>query len=127
MILSRARSRQRGASIVTLLFLAVIVGFFFLIAMRLFPSVNEFLTIRKAVTTIMATNPATAADIRTAFERATEVEYSIKTIKPADLQIETLESGGLRTSFAYNVEVPVFEPMVYILMKYEGSAKSRGH
>jgi hypothetical protein len=127
MISSRPSARQRGASIVSLLILAVIVGFCFLIAARAFPSVNEFLTIRKVVTQIMRNNPSTPADIRAAFERSTEVEYSIKTVGPKDLNIEPLgDTGGFRTSFAYNVEIPIFDPVVFILVKYSGSANSGG-
>ena len=127
MISSRPSARQRGASIVSLLVLAVIVGFCFLLAARAFPSVNEYLTIRKVVTQIMHNNPSTPADIRAAFERSTEVEYSIKTIGPKDLNIETIgDTGALRTSFAYNVEIPIFDPVVFILVKYAGSANSGG-
>jgi len=127
MISSRPSARQRGASIVSLLVLAVIVGFCFLLAARAFPSVNEYLTIRKVVTQIMHNNPSTPADIRAAFERSTEVEYSIKTIGPKDLNIEPIgDTGGFRTSFAYNVEIPVYDPVVFILVKYAGSANSGG-
>jgi hypothetical protein len=127
MIRSRLPARQRGASILTLLVLAFIAGFLVLMGMRVFPSVNEFLTIRKVVTQIMRNNPSTPADIRAAFERSTEVEYSIKTVGPKDLNIEPLgDTGGFRTSFAYNVEIPIFDPVVFILVKYSGSANSGG-
>ena len=127
MIPFRLPARQRGASIVSMLFLAIIVGFLLLMAARVFPSVNEYLTIRKAVSQIMRNNPASPADIRGSFARTSEVEYSIKTIGPKDLDIQPLgDSGGFRTSFAYNVEIPVFEPTVYILVKYAGTASSGG-
>ncbi|MBW8779853.1 MAG: DUF4845 domain-containing protein [Burkholderiales bacterium] len=127
MIPSRRLVHQRGASPLTLLVTAIIVGFLLLMAMRVFPSVNEYLTIRKAVTQIMHSNPGSAADIRKAFERTTEVEYSIKTIGPKDLEIEPIgDTGALRTSFAYNVEIPIFDPVVFILVKYSGSANSGG-
>ena len=104
MISSRPSTRQRGASLVSMLILAIIVGFLFLMAARVFPSVNEYLTIRKAITQIMHSNPGSPADIRKAFERTTEVEYSIKTIGPKDLNIEPIgDTGALPTSFAYNV------------------------
>ena len=126
MILSRLSARQRGASLISLLFLAIVVGFFMLMAARIFPSVNEYLTIRKAVTQIMKNNPASAADIRTSFSRTIEVEYSIKTIDAKDLNIQPIgDTGGFRTSFAYNIEIPIVEP-VYILVKYAGSASSGG-
>ena len=126
MIPSRLSTHQRGASIISMLFLAIIVGFLMLMGARVFPSVNEYLTIRKAVSQIMRSNPAGAGEIRGAFEKATEVEYSIKSIGPKDLEIQPIgDSGNFRTSYAYNVEIPVFEP-VYILVKYSGSATSGG-
>ena len=124
MIQSRRASRQRGASLISLLFLAIVVGFFFMLGMSAFPSVNEYLTIRKAVSRIMRGNPATAESIRSAFDKTAEVEYSIHTIAGKDLKIVQV-GDGFRTSFAYNVEIPVVEP-VYLLMKYSGSASSGG-
>jgi hypothetical protein len=126
MIPSRLPARQRGASIVSMVFLAIIVGFFFLMAARVFPSVNEYLTIRKAISQIMRNNPSGPGDIRGAFEKTSEVEYSIKTINAKDLDIRPIgDTGGFTTSFAYNVEIPIVEP-VYILVKYSGSASSGG-
>jgi len=126
MIQSRRPSRQRGASLFSLLVLAIIVGFLMLMGARVFPSVNEYLTIRKVVTQIMRNGPATPTDVRSAFEKSTEVEYSIHTITGKDLNIQVLgDSGGMRTSFAYDVEIPIVEP-VYLLVKYSGSATSGG-
>ena len=109
----------------SMLFLAIVVGFVMLMGARVFPSVNEYLTIRKAVNSIMRAQPANAADIRAAFDRAGDVEYSIKTISGKDLTIVQQGDSSLRTSFAYNVEIPIVEP-VYVLIKYEGSASSGG-
>jgi hypothetical protein len=125
MIPSRRLSRQRGASLVSMLVLAVIVGFLMLMGARVFPSVNEYLTIRKAVNQIMKSGPTSPADVRSAFEKTSEVEYSIKTITAKDLTIVPVGESGLRTSFAYNVEIPIVEP-VFLLVKYEGSASSGG-
>ena len=123
----RRFSKQRGASLFGMVVIAIVVGFFMLMGARVFPSINEYLTIRKAVTQIMHSNPGSPADIRKAFERTTEVEYSIKTIGPKDLNIEPIgDTGALRTSFAYNVEIPIFDPVVFILVKYSGSANSGG-
>ena len=126
MIQSRRPSHQHGASLISMLILAIIVAFIMLMGARIFPSVNEYLTIRKAVSRIMANNPSSPADVRTAFERTSEVEYSIHTISAKDLQIQMLgDSGNMKTSFAYDVEIPIVEP-VYILIKYSGSASNGG-
>ncbi len=122
----RRLSRQRGASLISLLVLAIIVGFFMLMCARVFPSVNEYLTIRKAVSRIMAGSPGSPTDIRNAFDKTIEVEYSIQTIHGKDLDIRPIgDSGNFRCSFAYNIEVPIVEP-VYLLMKYSGSYISGG-
>ena len=126
MIQSRRLARQRGASLISLLVLAVIVGFFMLMAARAFPSVNEYLTIRKVVSNIMKKDPGSPTEIRAAFDKSAEVEYSIHTIGGKDLNIQPLgDSGSFRTSFAYNVEIPVVEP-VFILVKYSGTSTSGG-
>ena len=126
MIQSRRLSRQRGASLISLLFLAIVVGFVLLVGMRAFPSVNEYLTIRKALSNIMRNNPASPGDIRSSFEKTTEVEYSIHTISGKDLNIQPLgDSGSFRASYAYNVEIPIVEP-VFLLVKYAGSASTPG-
>jgi len=126
MIQSRRLSRQRGASLFSMLILAIIVAFVMLMGARVFPSVNEYLTIRKALSNIMRNNPASPGDIRSSFEKTTEVEYSIHTISGKDLNIQPLgDSGGFRASYAYNVEIPIVEP-VYLLVKYSGTATSGG-
>lgn len=109
-----------------MLILAIIVGFVMLMGARAFPSVNEYLTIRKAVSQIMRNNPASAEAIRSAFEKTIEVEYSIHTITEKDLKITPAGEGGFRTEFAYNVEIPVFDPVVFVLVKYSGAAASGG-
>jgi hypothetical protein len=126
MIPSRRLQRQEGASLLGMLVIAIIVAFIMLMGARIFPSVNEYLTIRKVVSHIMAGSPGSAEDIRSSFNKAAEVEYSIHTIAGKDLIVQPLgDSGSFRTSYAYNVEVPIAEP-VYILIKYAGTASSGG-
>ena len=127
MIQSRRHSRQHGASLISMLVLAVIVAFLMLMGARIFPSINEYLTIRKVVSHIMASNPGSPSDVRSSFDKASEVEYSIKTISGKDLNIQLLgDSGNMRTSYAYNVEIPLYDPTVFILIKYAGSASTGG-
>ena len=124
MIPSRRLSSQRGATIFGMVFLAIIVSFVALIGLRVFPSINEYLTIRKVVGNIMRANPSSPGDIRQAFGKGTEIEYSIKTIGPKDLEIQQV-GDGFRTVYKYNVEVEVVDP-VYLLVKYSGSATTPG-
>jgi hypothetical protein len=124
MIQSRRLASQRGTSVLGMVVIAVVVFFFLYMGMQVFPSVNEYLTIRKTISQIMRSDPTSADVVRGKFERTTEVEYSIKTIGPKDLVIVP-QGDGLRTSYSYNVEIPIVEP-VYLLVKYSGSASSGG-
>lgn len=120
----RARSKrsQSGFTLFGLLIWAVFISFMGLMAMRVWPSLNEYITIQQSVTRIMKTDPrpTSAADIRKAFDHQREVEYSITTLKGADLEIETVKEQ-LRTSFAYDKEIEVLGP-VFLLIKYRGGA-----
>jgi len=107
-----------------LVFVAIIVGFVALMGIRVFPSVNEYLTIRKSINQIMKSGPTSAAEIRTAFAKQKEVEYAISSLDPKDLVI-TQNGSRLTTRFAYQVEVPIVDP-VFLLIKYEGEASSSG-
>ena len=124
MIQSRRLSSQRGATVFGMVFLAIIVAFVMLMGARIFPSVNEYLTIRKVVSNIMRANPSSPADIRSSFGKSTEIEYSIKTIAPKDLDIQPV-GDGFKTTYRYNVEIEIVDP-VFLLVKYSGSATTPG-
>ena len=115
------RSQQRGVTLFGLLFWALLIGFFAYLAIRVFPTVNEYLTIERTIEKIAASAPTTVAEVRTAFDRQKEIEYSISTISGKDLDI-TKDNDKVVISFAYDKEVPIFGP-VYLLIKYEGSAR----
>jgi len=115
------RARQRGVTLFGLLFWALIIGFGAYLVIRVFPTVNEFLTIRSAVEKIAALQPATVAEVRTAFDRQKDVEYSISSISGKDLLI-TKENDRVVVAFAYDKLVPIYGP-VSLLIKYEGRSK----
>lgn len=112
---------QRGISLIGLMFWAIFIGFIAYVGIRVFPTVNEFLTIQRAVNKIAATNPTTVAEIRTAFDRQKDIEYSIASISGKDLDI-TKVNDRVVISFAYDKEVELIAP-VYLLIKYEGSTR----
>jgi len=115
-----ARS-QRGLSLIGLLFWAILIGFIGYLAVRVLPTVNEYLTIQRAVDRVAAESPPTVAEVRKAFERQKDIEYSISSISGQDLDI-TKENDRLVIRFAYDKEIPIVEP-VYLLMKYKGRSK----
>ena len=113
--------RQRGLSLFGLLFWAIVIGFIGYVAVITLPTVNEYLTIKRKVEKVAASNPTTVAEARAAFDRQKDVEYSILSISGSDLEI-TKENDRVVISFAYNKELPLSGP-VYLLLKYEGRSK----
>ena len=119
---SRGKRAQRGITLFGLLFWAIVVAFFALIIVRVLPTINEYSTIQRAVQQIAKASPTTVAEARAAFDKQKEVEYSISSIGGKDLQV-TKENEKVVIRFAYEKEVPIFEP-VYLLIKYSGEGRS---
>ncbi len=115
------QSRQRGLTLFGLMFWAIVIGFLAYVLVRVLPTLNEYATIQRAVEKIAATQPATVAEARQAFDRQRDLEYSISAITSKDLQV-TKENDKVVISFAYNKEIPIYGP-VFILIKYEGRSK----
>jgi hypothetical protein len=119
---ARARAasigRQRGLSLFGLLIWAIVIGFLGYVAVRTLPTVNEFLTIQSAVNKIAADNPPTVGEVRSAFEKRKQVEYSISSISGSDLDVTKIDDK-LVISFEYDKEIELIAP-VYLLIKYKG-------
>ena len=103
------RARQRGVTLFGLLFWAVLIGFAALLAMKVLPALNEYFTIKRAVSKV-ATEGNTVPEIRAAFERQKDIEYSITSIGPKDL-IVTKEDDKIVVAFAYNKEIEIAGPV----------------
>lgn len=112
------RARQRGISLVGLLFWAVLIGIVAVVALRVLPTVNEYLTIQRAVNKIAASGATTVPELRNAFDRQKDIEYSISSISGKDLNI-TKENDRVVVRFAYDKEIELAGP-VFLLIKYEG-------
>lgn len=112
---------QRGMGLIGLLFWLAVVGALVLIGLKVFPTVNEYLTVKRAVNKIASSSPASVAEARSAFESIKAVEYSIKSISGKDL-IVTKNGDDVVIGFEYDVEIELIPP-VYLLMKYQGQSK----
>ena len=117
----RGARRQRGFTLFSLLFWAIVVGFVALIGMRVLPALNEYFTIKRAINKITSEG-ATVPEIRTAFEKQKDIEYSITTISAKDLVV-TKENEKVVVSFAYDKEVELVKP-VFLLIKFEGRSNN---
>jgi len=115
------RQRQRGVTLIGLLFWAVVIGFVALVGMRVFPTLNEYWTIQRTINKVAQEGGTTVPEIRAAFERQKQIEYSITSIGGKDLEV-TKVNEKVVVSFAYDKEIPLFEP-VYLLIKYRGTSR----
>jgi len=119
----RGSRKQRGITLLGLLFWAIIIGFVALLGMRVLPTVIEYSTISKSVNKIAAEGLTTVPEIRAAFERQKDIDYNITAVSGKDLEI-TKENDRVVIRFAYNKEVEIMSP-VFLLIKYQGSSKSK--
>lgn len=115
------RKPQRGVTLLGLLMWAILIGAVALLAMKVFPTVNEFLTIQKTINQIAVEGASTVPEVRSAFEKRKSVEYSISSISGSDLEV-TKENEKVVISFAYDKEIELFSP-VYLLIKYQGKSQ----
>jgi hypothetical protein len=116
---------QRGLSLFGMLFWAILVGGGALLVLKVYPSVQKYLTTRGAVDKVMRTDPRpnSVPAIRTAFNRQRDIEYTNDMIKGQDLEIEAV-GDGFRVGFAYDDEVELVDP-VFLLIKYRYSVGGR--
>ncbi len=115
------RRGQRGITMLGILIWAILVGMLALVAMRVLPTINEFFTIQKAVNKVATEGGSTVAEIRAAFDKRKDIEYSIQSISSQDLDI-TKENDIVVVRFAYNKEIELMSP-VFLLIKYEGRSR----
>jgi len=112
---------QRGVTLLGLLLWAIVIGILALVALRVLPTLNEYMTIQKAVDKVAAEDLSTVPEIRAAFERQKDIEYSIPSISSKDLKI-TKEDDKVVIRFAYDKEIELAAP-VFLLIKYEGRSR----
>jgi hypothetical protein len=116
------RRATAGLSLLGLLFWLVLIGFFALIVLKTFPAVNEYLTIERAVNQIATSGATTVPEIRTAFDKQKEIEYSIESIGGKDLEVTKDGGDKIVIGFKYDKEVVLYGP-VSLLIHFEGQSK----
>jgi hypothetical protein len=116
--LSTPARQQRGLSMMGLLFWAIVVAFVAVLLIRIYPSVQEYLTTREAVARVMRADPRPGSipEIRRNFDKQRQIEYTNSMLTGNDLEIEAV-ADGFQVSFAYDKEIEIFDP-VFVLIKY---------
>jgi hypothetical protein len=122
---STAARRQRGMTMMGLLFWGIVVAFGALLVIKVYPSLQKYYTTRQTLDRVMREDPppSTVPAIRSAFDRQRTIEYVQDMIRGADLEIEAVGSG-FSVGFAYDDEVELVDP-VFLLIKYRYTAPAR--
>ena len=121
-LLSSSLRRQRGLTLIGLLFWGGVLAVLAVIGMKVFPTVLEYYTVQRVVDRIAAGNPSTVPQVRQEFDKATQVEYSIQSIKSSDLVVSKNANDKVVIEFAWDKEVDLAGP-VYLLIKYRGKSR----
>jgi len=110
---------QRGLSLLGLIFLGVLLVFGAMLSLKVFPTVTEYLAVKRAVVKARTdgTDPVT---IRSAFDRAAAID-DITSITGKDLLIQRTAGGTYTVAFAYEKRIPLAGP-VNLLLDYRGDA-----
>jgi hypothetical protein len=116
------RRRQRGLTLIGLLFSGIIIALVALVAMRVVPTVIEYFNIKKAVVRAASASPSgVPSEIRTAFERSQAID-DFTAIAGKDLVITKVNDRTV-VSFAYEKRVPLFGP-ASLVIEYKGDSRS---
>lgn len=112
------RSRQRGISIITMLFVVGVLAYVGVMGAQVFPTLLEYQAAEKAAQ--KATEASTVGEVRKMFDKAAAID-DIRSITGKDLEV-TKEGDKVVVKFAYNKEIHMFGP-AYLVMKYVGRSK----
>ncbi|MDY0022170.1 DUF4845 domain-containing protein [Arenimonas caeni] len=102
-------SKQRGMTLMSFVMVLVVVGFFALVAMKLFPMYSEYFNL-KGVMTEYAAQPNSAsippAQMHTDLNRRFGIAY-VSSVKKEHIKL-VREGGVSKLNIAYEVRVPLF-------------------
>lgn len=118
---TQTRNRQRGMSLIGLIFVGLIVVFLLILGSKVVPAVVEYIAIERAVQKIK-NEASTVRDIQTAFERHRTID-DITSITAADLDI-TKEGDKVVISYAYQKKIPILDK-VSLVIDFAGTTRDR--
>ena len=113
--------RQRGLSLIAVIFFGLIIVFLMIIGFKLVPAVTEYLAIERAVQKIK-TEGSTVGEIRSAFDRHVAVDY-ITSITSKDLDI-TKNDDRIVISYSYSYSVHIMDN-VRLVIDFSGTTSNR--
>lgn len=118
---SATARRQRGLSLISLIFFGIIGVALLMLGARIVPVVVEYIAIERAIQKVK-NEGNTVGEVRAAFDRFATID-DIKSITGRDLDI-TKEGEQIVVSFAYEKRIPIMDN-VYLLIDFAGSTRDR--
>ncbi len=115
------KSRQRGLSIVGVIFFGGIIVILLLVAAQLVPAITEYIAIERAVQKIKG-EATTVPEIRAAFDRHAVID-DIKSINSKDLDI-TKDNDRVVISYAYSYQMQLLDN-VRLVIDFSGTTRDR--
>lgn len=113
----KSKDRQHGLSLVGLILMLAVLGFIGVLALKIVPTVSEYMSVKKAIVSAKAAGN-TPREIQAAFDRQADVGY-ITAISGRDLEI-TRNGNEFEVSFAYEKKIPLVGP-ASLLFEYAGT------
>lgn len=114
------RRALRGLSLVGLLGWVMALCIVVLGLVRVVPALLEYQTILGAVKRIATQGHASVAEVRAAFDKQAQIDFTEVRVRGQDLDIHK-EDERVVVAFAYEREVPLAGP-VFLLFKFRGSS-----
>jgi len=108
---------QRGMGLLGLVVIATLLALAGLLALKIAPTVNEYMAIQRAIVKARA-DGVDARSIRQVFDRAAAVD-TITAIDGKDLIVERSPNGEFSISFDYEKRIEMFGP-VSLVIHYKG-------
>ena len=118
---TKTARRQRGLSLVGLIFVGLIVVMLLGLGFKVVPAVLEYIAIERAVQKIR-NEGTTVRDIQAAFERHATID-DIKSITSKDLDI-TKEGDRVVISYAYQKKIALLDN-VSLVIDFAGTTRDR--
>ena len=113
-------ARQKGMSIISLIFIGLVVVFLMVLGAKLIPALTEYFAIESALNKIKG--EPTVPEIRKAFDRFAIID-DIKSVDAKDLDI-TKDAEQTVISYAYTYSIPIIDN-VRLVIDFKGSTKDR--
>jgi hypothetical protein len=119
-IMIRSAKKQRGVSMLGILFIATAIILVAVGALKVIPAYLEFGSVKAAVSAAKASGAKTVVEVQKAFDKNAEVN-SLSVISGKDLEV-TKEGNDLVIVAKYDKKIPLFAN-VSVLIEFNANSK----